>query len=1306
MFQDEHVQSKMKKENKHMKSGLSGEPVGIAREWWVALGLAILMIQGACSSTDMNGMAETDGAGGIGSGHGVPPAVDGDDSRNWGSLEEAAAFATPPPPVNVLACSTGADCTSGFCVDGVCCDNACAGTCQACTAAKKGSGPDGTCGMILLYGDPDHECASGSCDGAGACKMYNGNSCTGANDCLSGYCVDGFCCGNACAETCRACSVEKRGGGYNGQCGPIAAGTDPDGECSGGSCNGSAACQMLGVGNACSMNSECSTGFCVDGFCCDTACSNTCEACSAVKKGSGSDGTCGAIAVNNDPDYECTNGKCNGSGGCFRYNGATCTTADECMSTYCVDGFCCGNACAGTCISCSAAKKGGGYDGQCGFIASSTDPDDECTPGECNGTGTCTQGQVLQANGTACTNGSQCTSGNCTDGVCCDMACTGTCEACTVAKKGSGTDGTCGAIKYDFDPDNECANGSCSGTGTCQFYNGVACASTAECLSNNCVDGFCCGNACTGPCQACSAAKKGSGLNGVCGVIAANTDPDNECGGMCNGSGACQPQANGNACSSAAECTSGHCVDGYCCNSACTGTCMSCNNAGFLGSCTPGCTPACSGTIGFPNAPLTPLPVVGGDLFATAIGDFDANGVPDVVVADYGASKVRVLLNQGGGNLGTNVDYVTGWNPSEVKVKDLNGDGKVDIVTANYAADTVSVFLNNGNGTFAAKVDYPTGPEPRSVTCADVNGDGWMDLVTANSLALTATHDAVSVLLNQGNGTFAPRVDYGDWSTGTRSVTTADMNGDGKPDIISLTSHFVRVMMNNGNGTFGAPAAWYQEFTGLKCTTGDFNGDGKPDVAVGNQYNAGVNVYINTGNGALAAPVNYGGPEQRNIVAADVNQDGKLDLVTSISGSAACVRLNLGNGTFGGVTQYPTREENRDVAVADMTGDGKNDIVAAGMTTVMVMPNHGNGVFFTGSGNYTTLPGSVRATTADFNGDGKPDVAVTSSGLPGKVSVMLNHGAGTLGTRADYTVGSQPRTLAAADFTGDGKPDLAVLNHSSKTMSVLRNLGNGTFATKYDYVLPDYPLSVAAADFTNEGRIDLAVFSFKASYDFSQGPANPIPSNNVFSMFVNNGTGNFNALPTSTLYTRFNSPAGAGYDALAARDFTGDGTVDIAIVLSDLQAVRIWIGQANGTFVSLNSYPFTGPRGVALGDIDGDGKADLIVSTYNNGITVMRNLGAGNFGSAVTYPIAVGEMALGDINGDGKLDLALTQSNNSIAVVLNQGNGTLGSPTIYASGAAAPASISIADMNADEKNDLVVLNSGSNIVSILQNTCL
>jgi hypothetical protein len=133
------------------------------------------------------------------------------------------------------------------------------------------------------------------------------------------------------------------------------------------------------------------------------------------------------------------------------------------------------------------------------------------------------------SNATACTSGAQCPTGNCVDGFCCDNKCDNKCMACSAAKKGSGVDGICGSIKYDTDPDNDCPYGGCDGKNMCKNYNGFSCTSSAQCLSNYCVDGFCCGNICMGACQACSTAKKGGGSNGVCGSIAVNTDPDNEC---------------------------------------------------------------------------------------------------------------------------------------------------------------------------------------------------------------------------------------------------------------------------------------------------------------------------------------------------------------------------------------------------------------------------------------------------------------------------------------------------------------------------------------------------------------------------------------------------------------------------------------------------------------------------------------------------------------------------------------------------------------------------------------------------------
>lgn len=217
------------------------------------------------------------------------------------------------------------------------------------------------------------------------------------------------------------------------------------------------------VGASCTAGTQCSSTFCSDGVCCDSACAGTCDACTSALRGSGSDGTCGEIAMGMDPDSECADAlSCSGiaSFGCQLAQGAPCTDEEACGSGYCIDDVCCDGPCDSTCEACSAAR-GTGADGTCSGAQMGTDPGDLCV-GElaCTAAGVCELG-----NGQSCGAGSECDSGNCVDGVCCDTACAGTCEACTAAKKGAGSDGTCGFIVAG-DPDLECVGG-CNGAGAC-----------------------------------------------------------------------------------------------------------------------------------------------------------------------------------------------------------------------------------------------------------------------------------------------------------------------------------------------------------------------------------------------------------------------------------------------------------------------------------------------------------------------------------------------------------------------------------------------------------------------------------------------------------------------------------------------------------------------------------------------------------------------------------------------------------------------------------------------------------------------
>lgn len=219
-------------------------------------------------------------------------------------------------PGGGLACTTG---LPGVCSAGT---TACTSGALVCNAnITPGSqtevcdGQDNDCDGSV---DEGTTCPSGYVCSSGACMANtpNGTACSVSGQCLSGFCVDGVCCNASCTGLCRACNLA----GSLGVCANIATGTDPANECAGAtSCNGAGACTLFANGTACSLNAECSSGFCVDGVCCNTACNGICQACTAAKKGSGANGACGSIAVNTDPDNECSGGAgfCNGSGACF-----------------------------------------------------------------------------------------------------------------------------------------------------------------------------------------------------------------------------------------------------------------------------------------------------------------------------------------------------------------------------------------------------------------------------------------------------------------------------------------------------------------------------------------------------------------------------------------------------------------------------------------------------------------------------------------------------------------------------------------------------------------------------------------------------------------------------------------------------------------------------------------------------------------------------------------------------------------------------------------------------------------------------
>ncbi len=196
-----------------------------------------------------------------------------------------------------------------------------------------------------------------------------------------------------------------------------------------------------------------------------------------------------------------------------------------------------GNANGGTV---NAGSEGGGASGGEGVGGSGGEGVGGSGAGQAGGNAGSGGGAPAE-NGAICAAGSNCQSGHCVDGVCCDAECDAVCQACVQVKTGA-TDGVCEHVAVATDPDAECPDGQCNGAGACLNNDGQGCGDGSECLSGHCADAVCCNVACDGLCEACVASKSG-GVDGTCAFIPNNADPDNECSlpvNNCNGNGACQ----------------------------------------------------------------------------------------------------------------------------------------------------------------------------------------------------------------------------------------------------------------------------------------------------------------------------------------------------------------------------------------------------------------------------------------------------------------------------------------------------------------------------------------------------------------------------------------------------------------------------------------------------------------------------------------------------------------------------------------------------------------------------------------------
>lgn len=345
-----------------------------------------------------------------------------------------------------------------------------------------------------------------------------------------------------------------------------------------------------------------------------------------------------------------------------------------------------------------------------------------------------------------------------------------------------------------------------------------------------------------------------------------------------------------------------------------------------------------------------------------------------------------VGLPQGTIQFGTPSLYVTDSGASAPATTDIDGDGKLDLLVANYFAGTVSVLLGSGAGVFGPPTNYASGAGTHWIAIGDLNSDGTDDAVSVNHIEGT-----LSVFLGLPAGSLIPMspivVDAKPWDVGI-----ADLNLDGALDAVlsSFGAHTISVLIGNSGGQLGPPVPYSTQIKPSGITVGDMDANGQLDVLVANFGSGSVSVFSGSGGGVLGAPSHHPiASTPIDIEAADLNGDGTLDAAVIGQSPASLFALSGGTSGFIDLASYP-QSYGEDVRLADFDGDSTLDVVVGDYPGggVTIRAGGADGTF----GPLSTLSaasGAHAIDVADVDRDGRPDVIVAATGT-NSVAILLN----------------------------------------------------------------------------------------------------------------------------------------------------------------------------------------------------------------------------------------------------------------------------------------------------------------------------